>query len=99
MLFVRWLFLRFALRLPSVTLVFFAPRGLITILLFLSIPEISKVPLINEAVVTLVILMTIIVMIGSNFLVKKKLETPPIFEETIDSIPDHEPVQEIKNIS
>jgi len=94
MLLVRWLFFRYALRMPSLTLVFFAPRGLITILLFLSIPEVSKIVLINEEVVTLVILMTIIVMIGSNFLVRKEMETPPVFEETITSIPDSERLQE-----
>lgn len=99
MLFVRWLFLTFILRTPSLTLVFFAPRGLITILLFLSIPEVSKIALINEEVVELVIFMTIIVMIGGNFLVRKKLETPPVFETSISSIPDHESAQEIKNIS
>jgi len=84
MLFIRWIFLRYVLKMPSLTLVFFAPRGLITILLFLSIPELSKIPLINEEVVTLVILLTIIVMIVSNILYRKKLETPPIFEEVID---------------
>jgi cell volume regulation protein A len=99
MLLVRWLFLRYVLKMPSLTLVFFAPRGLITILLFLSIPDVSKIPLINEEVVTLVILMTIIVMIGSNFLVREALETPPVFEESIESIPDPEQVQETKNIS
>jgi cell volume regulation protein A len=99
MLLVRGLFFRFVLRIPSLALVFFAPRGLITILLFLSIPVASKIPLINEEVVTLVILMTIIVMIGSNFLISKKIETPPIFETTIDSIPEHRPNEGIKNIS
>lgn len=95
MLIVRWGFFQYVLRMPSLTLVFFAPRGLITILLFLSIPEVSKVALINEEVVTLVILMTIILMIGSNLLIRKKLETPPVFEESIESITDPEPVQKI----
>ncbi len=84
MLLIRWIFLRYIFKMPSLTLVFFAPRGLITILLFLSIPEVSKIPLINEGVVTLVILMTIFFMIGSNILYRKKLETPPVFEEVID---------------
>ncbi|HUV00158.1 MAG TPA: cation:proton antiporter [Bacteroidales bacterium] len=99
MLLIRWLFVRYVLKIPSLTLVFFAPRGLITILLFLSIPEISKITLINEEVVTLVILMTIIVMMGSNILYKRKLETPPIFEESVESQPDMESDLETKNVS
>jgi cell volume regulation protein A len=99
MLLIRWLYFRYVLKIPSLTLVFFAPRGLITILLFLSIPEVSKIALINEEVVTLVILMTIIVMIGSNILIRKELEAPPIFEESIEPEPDIESGQEIKSIS
>ena len=99
MLLIRWLYFRYILKIPSLTLVFFAPRGLITILLFLSIPEVSKIALINEEVVTLVILMTIIVMIGSNILIRKELEAPPIFEESIEPEPDIESGQEIKSIS
>ncbi len=99
MLSIRWLYFRYVLKIPSLTLVFFAPRGLITILLFLSIPEVSKIALINEEVVTLVILMTIIVMIGSNILIRKELEAPPIFEESIEPEPGIESGQEIKSIS
>lgn len=99
MLSIRWLYFCYVLKIPSLTLVFFAPRGLITILLFLSIPEVSKIALINEEVVTLVILMTIIVMIGSNILIRKELEAPPIFEESIEPEPGIESGQEIKSIS
>ncbi len=75
-LFSRWLFFRLVLRLPTVPMVFFAPRGLITILLFLSIPAISRVPLISEEVVTIVILITIIMMTIGNLFQKKTIYNP-----------------------
>jgi NhaP-type Na+/H+ or K+/H+ antiporter len=53
-------------------LVWFAPRGLITILLFLSIPEALRMDLINEEVVTLVILMSIFVMMLGNMITGQK---------------------------
>jgi hypothetical protein len=68
----RWLFFRFVFSLPVVPLVFFAPRGLITILLFISIPAGSRIPLFSEEIVTLVILMTIIVMTIGNLVHKDK---------------------------
>lgn len=98
-LLLRWFFFRFVIKIPSLTLVFFAPRGLITILLFLSIPEVSRIPLINEEVVTIVILMTIIVMIVTNIFSRKKLEVPPVFEEGIESQPDIESAQETERAS
>ncbi|HOU96209.1 MAG TPA: cation:proton antiporter [Bacteroidales bacterium] len=65
---LRWLFFDKVLRVSGNTLVFFAPRGLITILLFMSIPEESRIPFVNEEVITLVIFMTIILlMIGNMF--------------------------------
>jgi len=75
-LFLRWLFFRLVLRLPTLPMVFFAPRGLITILLFLSIPAISRVPLISEEVVTIVILITIIMMTIGNLFQKKEIYNP-----------------------
>lgn len=70
---LRWLFFKLVLRMPAVPLVMFAPRGLITILLFLSIPAVSGLGIVSEEVVTLVIFMTIIVMILGNFLQKKEI--------------------------
>lgn len=87
MLAVRWLFFRFVIRVPSLALIFYAPRGLITILLYLSIPDALKVPLINEEVVALLIFMTIILMIGSNFMVRKKREASPSTDQDLGSIP------------
>mgnify|MGYP000938874718 CR=1 FL=1 len=48
--------------LPVFPLIYFAPRGLITILLFLSIPAEFTIPLINTALIIQVILMTAVVM-------------------------------------
>ncbi|MFH0842546.1 MAG: sodium:proton antiporter [Bacteroidota bacterium] len=70
---LRWIFFRQVLRLPAIPLVFFTPRGLITILLFLSIPVESKIPLVSEEIITLVILITIIVLTIGNILQKKEI--------------------------
>jgi hypothetical protein len=50
----------------------FAPRGLITILLFISIPSASRLPLINEEVITIVILFTIFIMMIGNMITVDK---------------------------
>lgn len=67
-LLVRWLFLRLVLRMKSMPLVLFAPRGLITILLFLSVPAAFMIPEINTEVITLVILMSLLAMMLGNIL-------------------------------
>ncbi len=48
--------------LPEKPLAYIAPRGLITILLFLSIPETGRIPFMNKPLVIQVILFTVIVM-------------------------------------
>jgi hypothetical protein len=58
---VRYILLRLA-KLPSRPLLFIAPRGLITILLFLSIPPESKIPLVNQSLVIQAIILTALVM-------------------------------------
>jgi len=68
----RWIFLKLLLKKVSGKLIYFAPRGLITILLFLSIPDGLRIDLINEEVVTLVIIMSIFVMMIGNMLPEKK---------------------------
>jgi len=70
--FLRMIFLKQVLKMPLVPLLFFSPRGLITILLFLSIPLVSRIPLISEEVVTLVILLTMFLLIIGNMIHKKK---------------------------
>ena len=59
------------LRIPLNPLLYFAPRGLITILLFLSIPATILLPLINVGVVTQVIFMTILMMTLGNVFSQK----------------------------
>lgn len=67
-LFLRMLYFRLVINTSLIPLLFFAPRGLITILLFISIPEASRISFISEEVFTLVILFTIFVlMIGNIF--------------------------------
>lgn len=70
-LLIRALFL-IALRHPLNPLLFFAPRGLITILLFLSIPEHLMLPFMNEGVVTQVIFLSILVMMMGNIFFMKR---------------------------
>ena len=69
---LRLLFIRFVLKMPAFPLLLYMPRGLITIILFLSIPLASRLPLINEEVITLVIMMTIIILVSGNIILKKK---------------------------
>jgi potassium/hydrogen antiporter len=68
---LRLIFIRLVLRMPVMPLLLFIPRGLITILLFLSIPVASRVPLISEEVITMVILMTIFILMIGNIVFKK----------------------------
>jgi hypothetical protein len=62
---------------PLVPLVFLAPRGLITILLFLTIPAASKIPIINNALVTQVIILTALVMTVGTIAASKTREVAP----------------------
>ncbi|MBL7691784.1 MAG: hypothetical protein JNM41_09320 [Flavipsychrobacter sp.] len=62
---IRALFLRL-LRLPVLPLLFIAPRGLITVLLFLSIPAAATVPVISRGLVIQVVVLTaLIMMVGT----------------------------------
>jgi len=64
----RALFFKIVLRLPLNPLLYFAPRGLITILLFLGIPSILLLPFINVGIVTQVIFLTILMMTFGNMI-------------------------------
>lgn len=61
-----------ASRLPLMPLLFIAPRGLITILLFLSIEQRDKIPLVDNSLVTQVIVLTALVMMVGLILNKKE---------------------------
>jgi Kef-type K+ transport system membrane component KefB len=68
---LRALYLKFILRYPLKPLLFFAPRGLITILLFLSIPQSMLLPLISTSVITYVIFISILIMSFGNIIFNK----------------------------
>lgn len=72
---IRFIYLRFFLQSHIIPEVFFMPRGLITILLFYSIPQFYKLSKFNEGILFFVILSTsIIMMIGSIAYGRPKLE-------------------------
>ena len=85
---LRVIFLWKFLKIPVFPFLFFSPRGLITILLFLSIPAASRIGPINEEVVTLVILLTILLMMIGNIFYRQKI----IPDEDYGSV--HEEVSE-----
>lgn len=63
---VRYIYLRFFLKAHIIPALFYMPRGLITVLLFYSIPETFKLSAFNEGILFFVILVTsIIMMMGS----------------------------------
>ncbi len=73
---IRYVYLRFFLRSHIFPELFYMPRGLITVLLFYSIPEIYKLTKFNEGVLFFVILVTSIIMLyGSVFWKKAKVQT------------------------
>jgi len=68
---LRAIFFKAAIRMPLNPLVFFAPRGLITILLFLSIPEEIRIPFMSQGLVTQIIFITILMMTFGNVFLGK----------------------------
>lgn len=69
---LRGLFFKLILHKPLIPLFYFAPRGLITILLFLSIPPDLKLPFVSEGLVTQTIFITILVMTLGNMFSKRQ---------------------------
>jgi potassium/hydrogen antiporter len=70
----RYVLLRY-LRVSTQPIMYIAPRGLITILLFLSIPVSQKSTLVNESLIIQVIILTALIMMGGMMLYKKKEES------------------------
>lgn len=70
---LRIIFLKLFLRIPAFPYLFFSPRGLVTILLFLNIPDSSRIAPVNNEVITLVILLTILFMMIGNILTKQDI--------------------------
>lgn len=73
---IRYIYLRFFLHSHIFPELFFMPRGLITILLFYSIPDVYKLSKFNEGILFFVVLITsLIMMIGSMAYGRPKLQT------------------------
>jgi len=67
-------------KLPMMPLLFIAPRGLVTILLFLSIPSGQQILLVNKSLIIQVILLTALIMMIGLMLTKEEVkmtEAPP----------------------
>jgi len=71
---IRWIQLKL-LKLPIKPLLFIAPRGLITILLFFSIPLIQNISLVNKSYVIQVIILTALVMMAGFMFIKETVVT------------------------
>lgn len=72
---IRFIFLR-SFRFKSSALLFIAPRGLITILLFLNVPLSQTINLANKSlIIQVIILSALIMMLGLMFSTKKNPET------------------------
>jgi NhaP-type Na+/H+ or K+/H+ antiporter len=78
-------------RLPVFPLVFVAPRGLITILLFFAIPVAYSIPLVNKSLIIQVIILTVIFMMIGLILTggnseKKQRKNDIMDDNNIDTI-------------
>lgn len=80
-LLLRALYFRTVLKKTSIPLIFFAPRGLITILLFLGIPADLMLPFMTKGLITQVIFLTILVMAFGNMFLQKVGITFPVEDE------------------
>lgn len=74
------------LRLPVFPLAFVAPRGLITILLFISIPASQTLDIVNQTLITQIILMTSLFMMGATLFSKKQSKSLPEKENPQEKI-------------
>lgn len=68
---VRYIYFKIA-KIPLDALLFVAPRGLITILLFISIPASRQIPFVNESLIIHVIIISAFVMMFGLFQKKEK---------------------------
>jgi hypothetical protein len=70
---IRLIFLKL-LSIKDFSLVAMAPRGLITVLLFLSIPIEETLPFFNKALVVQIVVLSALIMMFSSIMSKKKVE-------------------------
>jgi Kef-type K+ transport system membrane component KefB len=68
---LRAIFFKTVIKTPLNPLLFFAPRGLITILLFMSIPKDLLLPAMNKGLITQIIFLTILFMTFGNIFLGK----------------------------
>jgi len=68
---LRAIFFKTIIKTPLNPLLFFAPRGLITILLFMNIPEDLLLPSMNKGLITQIIFLTILLMTFGNVFLGK----------------------------
>ncbi len=68
---LRAVFFKTVIKIPLNPLLFFAPRGLITILLFMNIPEDLLLPSMNKGLITQIIFLTILMMTFGNVFLGK----------------------------
>ncbi len=86
---LRALYFKMILQIPLSPLFFFAPRGLITILLFLSIPSAMSLSFMNIGIVTQVIFITILMMTFGNMIFQQVEELiQPESKEEINNSTD-----------
>ncbi|WP_192822926.1 cation:proton antiporter [Rufibacter sp. LB8] len=74
---VRYVYLQHVARVPLIPELFIAPRGLITILLFYSIPAQYQIVAMNESVLFFVVLLSALLMMIGLLLTKNDVETIP----------------------
>jgi potassium/hydrogen antiporter len=78
-----------ALRLPLLPLLFVAPRGLITVLLFLSIPATMAIPQVNKSlVIQVVIFTTLVMMLG--MILGERIKAAPEADDFSEPEPEPE---------
>ena len=90
---LRFVQLKFS-RLPVNPLLFVAPRGLITILLFLSIDASQRIGLVNESLIVKVIVITSLVMMFGMMFTPKK--AAPKAKDPL--LPDEMPNEELEDL-
>jgi hypothetical protein len=83
------------IKLPVFPLLFVAPRGLITILLFLAIPTSMSFSLVNKSLIIQVIIITVFVMMIGMLFYREKIDETQELTDSHDELNDIEPIASI----
>ncbi|MEW6087594.1 MAG: sodium:proton antiporter [bacterium] len=70
---IRFIYLKFITKTDIIPELFIAPRGLISILLYFSIPDNFKIPVVNQGLLVLIVLITSLIMAGGIIRAKKDI--------------------------